>query len=64
MRMKTILAAALCGCLLAGCVSERTQREYGEWRQSEDAVASVGIDEFEAKYMTGWRERAQAKSLE
>ena len=61
MKMKTIVAAALCGCLLAGCVSESVRREYAEWQKSDDAVASVSAGEFEAKYMNGWRERAQEK---
>lgn len=61
MKMKTIVAASLCGCLLAGCVSESVRREYAEWQKSDDAVASVSAGEFESKYMNGWRERAQEK---
>lgn len=61
MKMKTMVAAALCGCLLAGCVSESVRREYAEWQKSDDAVASVSAGEFESRYMNGWRERAQEK---
>ena len=61
MKMKTMVAAALCGCLLAGCVSEAVRREYAEWQKSDDAVASVSAGEFESRYMNGWRERAQEK---
>ena len=63
MKMKTIVAAALCGCMLAGCVSEAVRREYAEWQKSDDAVASVSAGEFETKYMNGWRERAQEKRV-
>lgn len=37
------------------------QKEYAEWKASDDGQASVSLEEFESKHKDGWRDRAKAK---
>lgn len=40
------------------------QKEYADWKQSDDGQANVSIEEFESKFKTGWRDRAKKKAAE
>lgn len=39
------------------------QKEYEEWKRSDDGQASVSLAEFESKFKAGWRDRAKKKSM-
>ena len=55
---------ALLVIVFNGCVSSERQAEYRAWRNSDDGVAVVSLEEFESKYQQGWRERAEQKKRE
>lgn len=40
------------------------QKEYEEWKDSEDGSAFVSLEEFESKYKLGWRNRVGEKAKE
>lgn len=39
------------------------QKEYAEWKRSDDGQASVSLEVFESKFKAGWRDRAKKKSM-
>ncbi len=60
MKQKIVYGVAL-GFLLCGCISAERKAEYGAWKSSDDGIANVTLETFEAKYQQGWRERAEQK---
>lgn len=60
MKQRIVYGVAL-GFLLCGCISAERKAEYGAWKSSDDGIANVTLETFEAKYQQGWRERAEQK---
>lgn len=60
MKQKIVYGVAL-GFLLCGCINAERKAEYGAWKSSDDGIANVTFETFEAKYQQGWRERAEQK---
>jgi len=58
---KNTRVIALLGLLLLGCVSPERKADYAAWQNSDDAVAQVSLEEFEAKYKADWPARAEKK---
>lgn len=61
MKKSYILFASALLFALVGCISAERIADYEAWKVSDDAVANVEFDAFEAQYKAGWRERAAEK---
>lgn len=61
MKKSYVLFASALLFALVGCISAERLADYEAWKVSDDAVANVEFDAFEAQYKAGWRERAAEK---